>query len=1173
MDKHKDRKPIRGKLIIILMIGMIIGSFYRTTSSAEPLQMSIEGPNDLYPYLTMVSSTAESIVLEFTPPRPEFIQMNTDSGGCQSPSILGLSNSAGKGQPELPSQGVLIGMPVQAQQPNLEVISANTITLDETYQLCAGQDLEVNSIERDIFSLPELRTAQISPVNQFLPVDPAVLVSQGMIRNQAYISLQFNPIQYNSYSGVVQYTSNIRVEINFNAPQTSLDVNSQFIEDPYFEDNYQRLLINYEQAKAWRKEPTSTALRTDPESTLVEPESFYMESPLYKITVTETGIYQLNYTDLAGAGLPVDTLDPHTLKLFYQDQEIPIRVIGEADGSFDDGDTILFFGEQINSLYTEENVYWLGYDGEDGLRMEGLDGSPSDSTIPEEFLKNLRIEKDNEYFWEAPSGTYDDNWYTTVIYGNGSVDIPFNLPALSPIGHEIQLRGLVRPYDYNNGLPHLRLYINGAVFFDDVVSDNEAFNIDTTLGQSDLLEGVNTLTIETVASPDILINWFELDYFGAYHAVNDLLYFDGEGPGSLTFHLNDFSTDQVEILDITDPFYVKNIENASIVSTVGGFQVKFDAAISEEHHYLALSSTNFLSPASINLDTDSNWKSPTNGADYIIVSHADFLDAMQPLVDFRENQGYRVVLVDVQDVYDEFNGGVFDPNAIQTFLQYAYENWTTPAPSFVLLVGDGHWDYKNAYGTGELNYIPPILADVDPWMSETATDNAFVSVSGDDNLPDLHLGRFPVSTVAEAQAMVANVLSYEQTPPASDWNTKLTFLADNADSGGDYAAESDDAITVLPVDYTADKIYYGVNYTDAGLAKSDFIANINEGRLIIHYAGHAGFTQWASEKLFSVSNLSSLTNAGKLPLVLPMTCIDGYYVYPGIPSLGESIVRMNDTGAIASFSPTGYGLTSGHSVMAESILDHLFNKYYTQLGYLTTQAKYDLFAASPSQSYLLDTYMLFGDPALRLQTVPVDLDDPSDLAAAAVSNNQIDLSWTDNSDPESAFLIERSPSGLDGTWMQIASLEENATTYSDTGLSKDTTYFYRVRAYRFADDQYSDYTNTASATTLNLPETPTDLAALSVSTQQINLSWTDNADDETAYTIERSPDGVVDWTLIAEISADATAYSDTGLTPGTTYYYRVRAYRAIDQQYSPYSNVASAVTDKLINLFLPIIFH
>jgi parallel beta-helix repeat protein len=186
---------------------------------------------------------------------------------------------------------------------------------------------------------------------------------------------------------------------------------------------------------------------------------------------------------------------------------------------------------------------------------------------------------------------------------------------------------------------------------------------------------------------------------------------------------------------------------------------------------------------------------------------------------------------------------------------------------------------------------------------------------------------------------------------------------------------------------------------------------------------------------------------------------------------------------------------------------------------------------------------------------------PSGLSAVAGSDSQINLNWTDNAGDETAYLVERSPNGS-SDWAQIASLGANSTGYGNTGLACSTTYYYRVRAYRAGDGQYSAYSNVDNATTDACPPpgAPGDLSATGISATQIDLSWTDNAGDETAYLVERSPDGSGDWSQIAGLPANSTGYSDTGLTCGMTYYYRVRAYRAGDGQYSGYSNIANAET-------------
>ncbi|HET6445235.1 MAG TPA: S8 family serine peptidase, partial [candidate division Zixibacteria bacterium] len=184
---------------------------------------------------------------------------------------------------------------------------------------------------------------------------------------------------------------------------------------------------------------------------------------------------------------------------------------------------------------------------------------------------------------------------------------------------------------------------------------------------------------------------------------------------------------------------------------------------------------------------------------------------------------------------------------------------------------------------------------------------------------------------------------------------------------------------------------------------------------------------------------------------------------------------------------------------------------------------------------------------------------PTHLYATSDSQSEIDLSWQDNATDETAYHIERSPNG--STWADIATVTANTTTFSDDSLTCGTSYYYRVRGYRSSDGTYSSYSNVASETTLPCTlGAPTNLIATAGSQNEIDLSWQDNATDETAYHIERSPDGSVAWAEIDTVTANTTTLSDDSLTCGTSYYYRVRGYRSSDGGYSSYSNVASETT-------------
>lgn len=215
----------------------------------------------------------------------------------------------------------------------------------------------------------------------------------------------------------------------------------------------------------------------------------------------------------------------------------------------------------------------------------------------------------------------------------------------------------------------------------------------------------------------------------------------------------------------------------------------------------------------------------------------------------------------------------------------------------------------------------------------------------------------------------------------------------------------------------------------------------------------------------------------------------------------------------------------------------------------------------------MDSYILFGDPALRLQNVPVPLEAPDPLIAETVSWDKISLNWTDNAATESNFRIERSLDGETG-WQQIAVVGADVTSYLDTGLDELTTYHYRVRAFREADWMLSEFSNIASATSLSFLDAPSNLAASTSCEGSVLLNWQDNSLDESAFQVEKSPNGADSWELLAELAPETTTYQDT-LLPGSGGFYRVRAYREADQMISEYSDTVFAFMNYCS--FLPLI--
>jgi hypothetical protein len=335
-------------------------------------------------------------------------------------------------------------------------------------------------------------------------------------------------------------------------------------------------------------------------------------------------------------------------------------------------------------------------------------------------------------------------------------------------------------------------------------------------------------------------------------------------------------------------------------------------------------------------------------------------------------------VVKIQDIYDQFGYGIVGKDPIHAFLSYAYQNWEAPAPSYVVLMGDGHYNPKGYnsgyYGTWRESFIPPYLTYADPYLGETVTDNRYVDITGDDPLPDMMLGRMAVMTEEQAAAFVNKIISYEQNPSSIDWQSPVLAVADNSDSGGNFPAISQFLLSSsLPEEYQAQRVYLGVTHSTIADAKAAILAAINDGKFLVNYIGHGATYQWADGAggLLAADDVVGLTNLNKYPIISAMTCKEGYYINPDLTagdaeSLAEVITRAENKGAIASWSPTGMSVATGHDIINRELFVAIFSDLVPRIGQATQQSLLDLWA-SGTYLDLIDTYLLFGDPATMIK--------------------------------------------------------------------------------------------------------------------------------------------------------------------------------------------------------------
>jgi hypothetical protein len=931
--------------------------------------------------IQLIRSDEDGIVLELTTPEFTLVDQPHGSSACQPIELPGAVEGGQPGAPSLPVVVTLLGVPAQAKV-DLVVTPLESDTLKQPVWPCPAPQAVAQMTTGGAIHYGEQKAAPDAAIYDrpaLYPEQAANVQELGFLRSQRLVRVALFPIQVNPAEGLLLHHRRLQVTLQFSGVTTI--PHAALAEDNQFEQTLASALLNYETARAWRQSGT---VRAAAKHGWQAPEN------AYRIAIQEEGLYALPYAELVAAGVPAATVTPEQFRLIHDGEEVAIHVTGADDGAFDEGDQILFYGESVEDRYNHTNIYWLTYGAEAGKRMRTDQGVHSDLAINiQHYRATVRHEENSEYVSSLPKATGYDHWYggrvTVTGFGASAYrDLVLNIDQVATGALvavvEVALAGNVKT------VHHLRLYINGTQVYDGGWVGRTYTRALAGFPQDILLEGANTVRVELVNDISqqfvdmAYLDWVELRYQRKLMARSDQLIFANQSPGAWQYQISNFSDETVELYDITDPSEVNLIHGALISGTLS-----FGDNQPSSRRYLALTSAQHRAPLSITRATPANLLTPTNGADYIIIAHADFLQAIQPLADWRTAQGYTVQVVNVQDIYDQFRYGRMSAYAIRDFLAHAYSQWPAPAPRFVLLVGDGHYDPHGYLATSGLNFIPPYLELVDPELGETATDNRYAAVAGDDLLPDLNIGRFPAQSAADVTAMVEKTLAYEATS-GEPWRNRLLFVADDIEGGGGAFYNYSDAIAdgvvgnrasgvaLVPTGYTKTKVYLGDQCPDenpASTCQQQIVNQLNQGAFLVSYVGHGAKSFWAEERLFDQATLQQLDNQNRLSIMLPMTCLEGFFheADPTIMALGEAIVRMPGKGAVASWSPTGFGLVSGHDYLERGFFLALLHEHVAELGAATTYGKLYLLAHAPPQKYddLVDTFVLLGDPALRVR--------------------------------------------------------------------------------------------------------------------------------------------------------------------------------------------------------------
>lgn len=758
-----------------------------------------------------------------------------------------------------------------------------------------------------------------------------------------------------------------------------------------------------------------------------------------KLIVAEDGLVRVSAEALQEAGWNIAAIDARSLSLSSQGRAVALRLNDGGDGHLDPGDYVEFYGQRFRGdemaeKYTDDNVYWLAAGGSAGPRMATQDATPGTAPpAPPSFWTTHRAEENHYWFTHNVLGwpTKDTWWWTDMYVSGPRSTTPWRLPTVLPApASEVYTATLtieVAPRR-REGFHHFQVFLNDAsgqplidesyygyfprlaqaqfpgnllrngenavlihVFNDPAgptagadlsAADRPAWVDEALASLQDTLPGPGyTPDAADYAFERLYANYYTVRYRRLYRAVDNYLFFSADEPGPQLFTLHGFSDRNVRVYDITNPSRPVRLTGVQVIATGDStYRVRFQANPAGDSRYLAVADAAAKPPKRIEAPRASAVRSPTNGADWIIISPAEFLPQAQRLAAYRAaNDGFRTAVVDVAEVYEQFNYGIFHPEAIRRFVAFAVQAWQPPAPQYIVLLGDGHWNFKGYgtqnYGPPAPNWIPPYLVWEDPWQGEVASDNAFVNLN-DDPLPELAIGRLPARSLAEATILVDKIIAYEaQASSFAPWRQRMLFVADNPDNTGDYPAVAEEIIrTNLPPVAEPVRNFLGVTFPVEQVSQAtDFLVEqINAGVSMVTYLGHGSVNWWAHEGLWNTTYTPRLTNADRLPVVVTLNCLDGYFVHGNstLQAVAEEMLRHPTGGSVAAWSPAGLGTTYIENILNVGLLEALFRLNIRRLGPATMHAKAHLYNvignSSPYETTLLHTMTVFGDPALKL---------------------------------------------------------------------------------------------------------------------------------------------------------------------------------------------------------------
>jgi len=681
------------------------------------------------------------------------------------------------------------------------------------------------------------------------------------------------------------------------------------------------------------------------------------EHPAVKIAVDHEGWYRVSLAQLHAAGLD-HSIDPRTLHLYAEGVEQPLLLRAATTSAPSLGPDIEFYGTGIDTPFSADRIYWLISENQSPKRILSVLSPSSGSAAPASFPFTVLRDDRYTYFAALLNGENNDNFFGAIITSDPT-DQTLAVAHIDPtsplpISVDLALQGATDAQEHR-----IAVQFNGATIgemdFYGMILAQQSFPVEASLLQN----GTNTVTL-TALNGDNDVNVVQsiaLHYAHTFAVDSDWLRATASSGSQLLF--TGFTNPRIHVFDITDPLNISEL-SAKVSLESGAYSAAFALSTGGPavRTILAFADDAISAPVSLSPHVPAFLAEQRAGADVVIISYPDFVPSLAPLVSLRETQGHHVSLVTTDQVFDEFNFGERSPLAIRSFLQEAASVWQRK-PQSILLFGDASLDPRDYLGYGYLDFVPTRMIETAAF--KTASDD-WLTDFNQTGFATIPTGRLTVQSTADADLVVSKIVAYENGSSTGTWNSQGLLVADqNVDSNFTAAASS--AAATLPTTLQVSEIL--ADTLDAATARSRILTSLNSGALLVDYSGHGAQQQWSFSDLFDINDAAALTNGGRLPVYLLMDCLNGFFQDPSATSLADSLLLAPNGGAVAVWASSGFTQQSPQSSMNQAFLHAFASNPSLPIGQLILQAK-----SGTTDNDVRRTWILFGDPAMKLQFAP-----------------------------------------------------------------------------------------------------------------------------------------------------------------------------------------------------------